>query len=233
MNQQNEDNILNRLYQDANQEQPPAALDDLILKHAQYSSASKISKQRLNNWQPWLAAASVVLVIPMIWLLTQNQDLTNEMAPIQDTEIHPAKAKKTLPKAESAAQESGLDAEQSEINVKRSRISTEPTPIAAPVPTLDAPQASAEQNQRSIDEKSINQQSLKANQAMLMDEFKAKKKTIKQSNMEPIMALELQQFHQYIEQGQFESAKLLLDEMIKTYPDFEFQDLINQLNSEK
>ncbi|TDR16284.1 hypothetical protein [Marinicella litoralis] len=234
MNQQDEDKKLTELYRAANQDMPPADLDELILKHAK-QAVKKESKHDYfgsgRQRQPWLAAASVVLLIPMIWLLTQSELISTESLTIPNSENHAAENQTKSVNAESLTEESTVEYKRIKITQDNNHIRAKPKSMPAPVAAL--PQANQEQNSQSITGKPIDQQSLKANKALLMNEFKSNKKTIKQSHMDPMMALELQQFNQYLEQGQLEKAERLLNEMIQFYPDFDFQDLWSQLNSKK
>jgi len=225
MNQQDEDKILNQMYQAANQEQPPEALDELILKHAQ--STQRPTKTK--SWQPWLAAASVVLVIPMIWLLTQNQQLTKDLASHHLPENQPTEINDAPPKTGTVMNSISVDQEQSPSKATDSQSKPAPSPT---MPSAVAQTREAESQQSATDQAS-KQRSINTNKTLLMNEFKAKKKTIKPGNLDPIMALELQQFNQYLEQGETESAELLLNTMMQDYPDFEFQAMLNQLNSQK
>ena len=228
MNNKDEDQILNDLYHQGNQEQPPKALDDLILKQAQQSQLAT-SKSKY-NWRPWLAAASVVLVLPMIWLLTQQQQLRPELKPIQAPTNQATETLNPAPKAEEAfAADAVMEAdeamEDNQITVTGSRIQAEP----AAAPMVDYQDLIERQGQRSITGKPIDQQSLQANKELLMDEFKAKKRTIKPSTMDPLMLLEYEQFGRYLDEGNIEAADQLLSEMQENWPDFDFEDMIYRL----
>jgi hypothetical protein len=235
MNNKDEDQILSDLYQQGNQEQPPKALDDLILKQAQQSQLAT-SKSK-HSWRPWLAAASVVLVLPMIWLLTQQQQLSSELKPIQPPTSQAAETLNAAPKAEEAfaadadMEAEAMDHDQAEygkITVTGSRLKAAPeSPAAAPM--VDYQDLIEQQGQRSITGKPIDQQSLQANKELLMDEFKAKKRTIKPSTMDPLMLLEYEQFGRYLDEGNIEAADQLLTEMQENWPDFDFEDMIYRL----
>jgi len=213
-------------------------LDDLILKHAQQSKQIEnrtASYKTKNNWRPWLAAASVVLVVPMIWLLTQNQQLSQDFGQLQSKEVQPKTTQDASPKAEkSFADNAGIEAEMSEqdseeqgkITITDSRIRSEPE---APAPMADLQDMIEQQGQRSITGKPIDQESLQANKELLMNEFKVKKRTIKPSTMDPLMALEYEQFGRYLERGEIEAADQLLTEMQENWSDFDFEDMIYRL----
>lgn len=251
-NNEHKDKVLNDLYQQANQEQPPAALDEIILKQAKQAQSGlnkSTANKSKNNWRPWLAAASVVLVLPLIWFLTQNQAIMPEFDSAQSIEAPKPSAKQPSTKPgtqqetnineafaddlnmESAAENELLEMDQDgqedqgRITVTGSRARTEP----APAPMLDLEDKLEQQTQRSISGKPINQESLNANKKLLKDEFKAKKRTIKPSNMDPLMALEYEQFGRYLEQGEIEKADQLLTDMQENWPDFDFEDMIYRL----
>ncbi len=233
MNQQDQHKLLNNLYQKGNQEQPPAALDELILKQAQQSNQMENTSRELNkknNWQPWLAAASVVLAIPMIWLLTQNQELSQDIGQIQSFESQAVKSQEVAPKAEAFASDTVIQTEQRNTTTGNH---IKPIPSSAPSPMADSQQASEEQAETSITGKPIDQQSVQANKTLLLNEFKAKKRSLKPNNLDPIMALEIQQFNQLIEQGDVDSAEQLLNSIMLDHPDFDYQDLLSELATKK
>jgi hypothetical protein len=237
MNNQDEDKIINDLYQQGNQEQPPKALDDLILKHAEHSthqSQQPAAVKSKNNWRPWLAAASVVLVMPLIWLLTQNQELSQDFGQTQSLESKSKEQLETAPSIDNAFADDDIEAyetddqdfeEQGKITVTGARMRQEPA--AAPMPALE--EVIGDGVQRSITGKPIDFDSLQANQKILKDELKAKKRTIKPSTMDPLMALEYEQFGRYLERGEFDAADQLLTEMQENWPDFDFEDMIYRL----
>ncbi len=238
MNHADEDKILNDLYQQANQEQPPKALDDVILQHAEQSLSNEgrqVSTPITKNWQPWLAAASVVLVIPMIWLLTQNQELTSGLEHTQSFESKPSPTIDAKLKSESVADDVGIEADTEEMEafepnespVVNHAVSKPPAPKAVSVNDLQA--IIEQQGQRSITGKPIDRESLQANKELLLGELKAKKRTIKPSNMDPLMTLEYEQFGRYLEQGKIEAADQLLTEMQENWPEFDYEDMIYRL----
>lgn len=244
MNTNDEDKLLTDLYRQANQEQPPVALDDLILKHAQQSNQKKTDIQSKSSWRLWVAAASVVLVIPMIWLLTQNQQLSEDMGPLTSSDAHPKKTMDATPKAEpSMADDAGMvdkpsrqpartekDTEREEkLTVTGSRIVQSDPESPAPAPMANLQEMIEQQGQQSITGRPIDQDSLQANKELLMDEFKSKKRTIKPSSMEPLMLLEYEQFARYLEQGEIEAADQLLTQMQENWPDYDFEDMIYRL----
>lgn len=61
---------LDRLYQDNDKKQPPQSVDAAILAHANQDKRSQLSRLR-----PWLAAASVLFTIPVLWLMLQQPEL--------------------------------------------------------------------------------------------------------------------------------------------------------------
>ncbi|MCB1583747.1 MAG: hypothetical protein KDI92_11830 [Xanthomonadales bacterium] len=236
MNQSDDDNILNELYQQSHDEQPPKTLDNLILRQAKLSNrASKPTK----SWRPWLAAASVALVMPMIWLLIQNNQLleqTSSLSPLESPKPQSAKPAKELRKqTNQAAAEPVLEEEAQNAPVE----SIEPAVTAADIAieSDDSHEYLQEDFQDKkvvvtgsrIKRESLETDSVKANRELLMNEFKVKKKTLKQSNLDPILALELQRFDQYLEQEKIEQATQLLQEMMEREPDFDYSELEQRL----
>lgn len=61
---------LDELYQDNDKKQPPQSVDATILTHANKDKRSQLSRLR-----PWLAAASVLFTIPVLWLMLQQPEL--------------------------------------------------------------------------------------------------------------------------------------------------------------
>lgn len=242
MNKKTEDQILTELLHDKN-EQPPKALDDIILNHAKASHSQNEPVTKKRDWKPWLAAASVVLALPLLWILTQNQELTKvpEPFPAPQVEQKPsveiqgviAESEAVMSDTDYHGDEQDQLEEQGKITVTGSRIMRAPEPDAAqeePAAYLDVFEESVEaESKRSITGKEINYESLEANKTLLKNEFKAKKRTIKPSNMDPLMALEYAQFGRYLEEGQFDLADELLTEMQENWPDFDFEDMIYRL----
>jgi len=220
MSNHKEDKIWRKLYQQSKNEQPPKAIDDLILQHAKAEITKNKSFSR-NKWRPWLAAASVVLVLPLIWLLTQNNELIDTEA--LDT---PMLAPKPI---QAAPVEQGIEVELIELDDLKEYEEMEQ---AAPS-TTQRKSATADIIESTATNSRLKAESLNANRHLLMDELKASKKTIKQQNLDPIMALELQQFHQYIENNQLEMAEQLLADMRHSYPDFNYDELIHLLAETK
>lgn len=67
----NKDNNLHQLYQSGDQAQPPKALDDAILARAEQAH----QPTRLGRLRPWLAAASILFAIPILWLMLEQPEL--------------------------------------------------------------------------------------------------------------------------------------------------------------
>jgi len=243
MNNEHEDNLLHDLYQQGNKELPPAALDDIILNQAKQAKRNHTTSNKSHSkksWRPWLAAASVVLVLPMVWFLTQNQQITPDFGSASSVETPKPTAKKEAFTNDTIAEEGASykpqpeaelaemdDASQDRITVTGNRMRSEPA--ESPAPVLDLEDKIETQALRSISGKPIDQESLQANMQILKDEFKAKKRTIKPSTMDPLMALEYEQFGRYLELGDIEKADQLLTEMQESWPDFDFEDMIYRL----
>lgn len=228
MNQSDDEKLLNDLYHQGHDEEPPKAIDALILQQAKQSNQPS---HKHNNWRPWLAAASVVLVMPIIWLLVQNEQLMEQattVPTIESNEPKPAKVARKEAKPQ-VAEEYMMAPAESE------RPANEP---AAPAVDMGADTIDLQDTEDQgkitvtgsrIKREDLETESVKANRQVLMNEFKAKKKTLKQSNLDPILALELQQFEQYLELGEFEQATQLLQEMQEREPDFDYSELEQRL----
>ncbi len=223
-----DDQQLNDLYKNANQDQPSKQLDDLILQHAMQSEPSaRYTKRR---WQPWFAAASVLLAVPMIWLLTQNQQLVEQN---YNSDPNPTEVSHPTPQPEPPAMPANdtgkYTNEPMEVPIVPKRSSIE----SATQPLTESRQADEESRKTSVTGEPINQQSLTANKKLLMDELKTKKRSLKRSNMTPMMALETAQFNEYVAAGNWQAAEQLLMELKTNWPDFDFSELAAQLNALK
>ena len=138
INENNVDSkILHDLMQDNNQELPPAELDRSILQQARLST----SGNHKPNYKPWMAAASVVLVLPMVWFLSQNQELTHANNAIQP---EPA----ATPESDFVGEATQMDAEY-DSQVKEEE-ALAPRAMARPKPTT--PQAVSDNLQKIIEE---------------------------------------------------------------------------------
>ncbi|MCX7555010.1 hypothetical protein OS175_14130 [Marinicella sp. S1101] len=252
MNNENEDQRITDLLR-ADNEQPPKALDDAILKYAKSSQTENQNveaKNKKRDWKPWLAAASVVLVMPLLWLMSQNESLiqSKETSVMPQAAPQPSAKSMGTPALEQrneqrfeqaleSAHADFVDDEQEQLNeedkitVSGSRIkSALDEAQAEPAAYIDQfEQVMEVESQRSITGRMIDHESVEANKALLKDELKAKKRTIKPSNMDPLMALEYAQFGRYLEQGQFDLADQLLTEMQENWPDFDYEDMIYRL----
>jgi|GEM_PF-2128458 len=67
----NKDPNIDKLYQDTDKAQPPKAIDDAIMARAQQAH----QPTRLGRLRPWLAAASVLLAVPILWLMLEQPEL--------------------------------------------------------------------------------------------------------------------------------------------------------------
>ncbi|KAA3651969.1 MAG: hypothetical protein DWP95_00295 [Proteobacteria bacterium] len=127
----NKDPNLHQLYQSGNKAQPPKNLDAAILAHAEQA----FKPTRLGRMRPWLAAASVLLTVPILWLMLQQPELQLSRQESLPLDAMPSPAPATdNPKAmdEAQATESAelsdyldpqdLESEQGPITVTGSRI---------------------------------------------------------------------------------------------------------------
>lgn len=62
---------IDQLYQKGDKTQPPKSIDDAILAHAEQAHQST----RLGRLRPWLAAASVLFALPILWLMLEQPEL--------------------------------------------------------------------------------------------------------------------------------------------------------------
>ncbi len=67
----NQDQQLNQLYQDEKKAQPPKSIDEAILARAEDAN-QKFQYRRL---RPWLAAASILFAVPILWLMVQQPEM--------------------------------------------------------------------------------------------------------------------------------------------------------------
>jgi hypothetical protein len=212
-NHENNDKIIHELYNKGDRDIPPGSIDNIILNRAKSSCQIPASR---NKWRPWLAAASVVFAIPMIWYITQNNELIEYQTPIPSVV-----APKTIEQAPD------LTEEAMPANEVAKPVASKPYAAPAIVDMVAQEQDGATEAEKSSENGNlINQSSLEANRQLLKNELKAKKRTIKPSNLDPMMALELQQFEQYLSENRLVDAEQLLNEMQQNYPDFDYTDLI-------
>lgn len=233
MNPNDDDKVLQEIYRSGNDDQPPAQLDQIILQHAQQSHATK---SKLRSWRPWLAAASVVLVLPMIWILVQNEQLLDRAAPnAQLTQPQKPKPAKELNKQEFHSEPEPVLEEEVQMAPAESNQPAAPSADMA----SEADDATLEDTYGKItvtgsrirreDPESLETESVKANREILLNELKTKKKSLKQSNLDPILAMELQRFDMYLEEGKIDQAAQLLQEMQEREPDFDYSELEQRL----
>lgn len=247
--------IINDLYQASTKgsgnEQPPAALDQLIKNAAQDSLKPKQAKTKGNNRTMWMAAASVAMVVPLLYWLTftvQPTDMQQSADYFPQAEMDsvaaPKPAVQAAPKAdkkvaaerkaaqtyEALADDMDTDQqnipEQGKITVTGSRIMHD---------TEDDNFAETEMAEEQLGEAAAEpapMPSLERNRALLKSEFKAKKQRInKDSIADPMMALEWQQLQQYIDQGDKVKAQALLATMRVDWPNYDFTALSEQVEN--
>jgi hypothetical protein len=248
MTHSDDDKILKELYQQGNKDEPSAALDQLILQQAKQSH---LGPQNKPKWRPWLAAASVILVMPMIWLLVQNEQLLDQSAPSPQLEMHKPQAAKPAKELRQRQDRAAAPEPVIAESIAEEEEEEEEEPVDTPSESFEADAYSVdavfdndafqESMQDDIQDSEVvvtgsrsqssepESASVESNREMLMNEFKAKKKTLKQSNLDPLLALELQQFEQYLEDGEVAQATQLLQEMMQREPDFDYQQLEQRL----
>lgn len=66
---------IDQLYQKGGKTQPPKSIDDAILAHAEQAHQST----RLGRLRPWLAVASVLFALPILWLMLEQPELQQSM----------------------------------------------------------------------------------------------------------------------------------------------------------
>ena len=251
MTDSSDDKLLTELYQAGESKTPPAHLDEAILKQAKSNHGRKTTSQ---SWRPWLAAASVVLVVPMIWLLSQQDQLTESatqnLPPPASVPTESA-AKNKASAADQGAVDDRFAGDMPEAEADRQQqsptaaVSLEErnsTPKSVAIQDLEEqlqaapepPSATAEELQDSdtlisITGNRISRAAVEAKKEQLKAELSAPKKTIKASTMDPLMALEYAQFNRYLEQQQFDQADQLLTDMQERYPEYDYEDMIYRL----
>ncbi len=216
-----DEKLLDDLYRQSPQDEPPASLDQQILAQAQASNP--INKP---NRTPWLAAASVVMVVPLIWFLTQNPELTEEASAV---EIQPQATLKTETQEEAQTEVPVVSDDEAGLYLDQA---PEPAPAMsapAPVNSMAEIQQVIEEENLAITGQPLSQESLERNRKQLIEELKGKKRRITPGTMSPLMALEYEQFNRYLERGDIELADQLLTEMQANFPDYDYEDMIYQL----
>ena len=246
---------IDQLYQ-STAEGPPKHLDQAILQHAK--AQQRPQPRQLRSWRPWLAAASVVLVLPFIWMLTLQPELTQsnqldaspqtpptEVIDVQlDAETSqrarrvPSKPKVAQPDLNAIREEMAPAAEME--LMAPAVMAPEPSIPADFVESMEADlSGSATKDDMALQETEesaivvtgsrLKASPLQRNQALLKDEFKAAKKSLKPSNLTPTLALELEQFEALLEQGEWRQAEELLNTMQTRDPDFDYGELVERL----
>ena len=210
---------------------------------------------QMRSWRPWLAAASVALALPLVWLLTQQPELTQSVAldaapqtpevEVIDVRLDEAakQRQRRIPQKPKVAQPD-LDALREEMAPAPEMEMPAPA-VMAPEPSIpaefselmEADLAGAAPADAQVDAEtplddtlgSAQRASMERNQALLKDELKAAKKSLKPSNLTPTLALELERFELLLEQGEWQQAETLLNAMQERDPDFDYGELVERL----
>lgn len=215
-----DEKVLKELYFEMDLDQPPADLDQIIL--AQASSNKKPSR----HFKSWLAAASMVLVFPLVWLITQQVDTYHDDPVSKDQNFDPSPV---VPQAEKTHQSTttyqhsipqGTDAEER----------SEPVAMSAPAAILP-PQSKDSQN--SDNRLQDTSDSFAANKQLLLDELSAGKRKPSEKNLTPQMILKIEQLNQLIENKHWAEAQSLLDELQSSHPEYDFSEYQNLLWGQK
>ncbi|WP_154224451.1 hypothetical protein [Marinicella rhabdoformis] len=254
-NDSSNNDTINDLYQDSikgqGNEQPPAALDQLIQQAAKDSLNAHSVVTKKGNRSMWMAAASVALVAPLLYWLTLNlsptevqqaedyfrqADMESVAQPKPAAQAPPKADKKMAAKEEVLADEYDLDEqiiqEQGKITVTGSRIMRNPKAENDGADDEAKYEPVLAEESQSVEAESPAKLSLQRNKALLKSEFKAKKQRIsKDSIADPMMALEWQQLQQYIAQGEKAQAQALLATMQVDWPDYDFNELIEAIEN--
>ncbi len=160
----------------------------------------------------WVGLVILLLLIPLVMFFTSKQD----------------KEAKHTKQTEHQINQSLEQATKQDDSDKTSTMAADAVPTqGASIADLQA--IIEEQGRLSITGKPIDRESLNSNKAKLMDELKAKKRTINHSTMSPLMALEYEQFGRYLDRGQFDMADQLLTDMQESWPEFDFEEMIYRL----
>lgn len=197
--------IINDLYQTGNNDEPPEFIDKIIHDHAK-------SPVKRNNWRPWLAAASILLTVPLFVFLSLQPALLE--APATESII--------------TNEDSGSNESIHMTEELPSREHMSNAQELAPAPAS----AIAEEDSEVVVHQSTTS-SLESNRNLLKEELRAQKRSLKPANLTPILALEIQQFEQFIEEGLWDQAQTLLEQMKVNYPDYSFQSLDEALAQQK
>lgn len=236
------DTDIKDLYQDQAKDQPPKALDDVILQAAQASMPpeSKSKPQQRSNKTMWMAAASVALVTPLLlWISIQvtptsiqradeyfpeKESVEQAMPAPKPASSQPAEPAAVAPAREQRQSEADDEAfiDRNKITVTGSRIKRSDVEENMNEAEFDLMEDAAE----GVNSNQTIQAEVVRNQALLKSEFKAKKQRLEKNTIaDPMMALEWQQLLQHIEQGEKTKAQALLQSLQAQWPDYDYSAL--------
>lgn len=218
MNHTEDDKILKKLYQQSQQQLPPESLDDLILQQA---SQSHHREKRGRNWRPWLAAASVVLVVPLIWVMTQSPNMLETTDSRPTINLPQPNNQSTAAKPAPMAADATPPAAEPEPPVKAAEVPVTTMPEASTMADEQAPQA----NRIQVTGSRLRTDPALAQKQLLIEQLTGGKRTFNPEKLNPDLALLYKQFEQHLKSGQLELAEEILDEMYDAYPEYDFEPL--------
>jgi len=239
---------LDQLYQDNDKKQPPQSVDAAILAHANQDKRSQLSRLR-----PWLAAASVLFTIPVLWLMLQQPELqqaSRESVQPEPTPyiIEPADRVKAETKDESGSDDlaSFKESDQDTITVTGSRLKRQTTASDKTGIVAEMEQADGQLAPKKAEEKTIANRSrpeppesaplkpvpdslrqakaIQFNQALLLELADTVKET-KPDQLSSLQAKQWTQFEHDIDQQQWSQAQKSLKQIQQSHPNLDVTDL--------
>ncbi|GAA4810086.1 hypothetical protein GCM10011365_14990 [Marinicella pacifica] len=236
------DSNIDQLYQEGNKAQPPKDIDDAIMARAQQAN----QPTRLGPLRPWLAAASILFAVPILWLMLGQPELQQarqeslQPVPVPSVPLSMDSAKpdteaKPTPSAETDDPQDS-EADQSKITASGARIryqdpESETAGLNAPAP---AEKRNATAEQEAVEDNlmdstpasylSLNSEKQKTSESMedLIEQLKPDKLT------ETELAL-WQSLEQQVKNQQWSEARQTLKQLKQQHPSLDISRLEDRL----
>lgn len=250
---------IDQLYQKGDKTQPPKAIDDAILAHAEQAHQST----RLGRLRPWLAAASVLFALPILWLMLEQPELQQvrqeslqpepiPSAPVSNHSSKPDIKAKPAPSAEDRNAQDKLT-EQGKITVTGSRIKRQDpeldmagleAPVTAEKKRAATKEANQEFSELKAEQEPLAEDSLQSAPAILpvnnpMQQIpKSISDLIERLKPEKLTETEQslwQNLQQQIAHQQWQQSQKTLQQLKETHPEINFDPLqlkLKQLSSD-
>lgn len=224
MSTHEDDQSLSKLYRQAKQQQPPVELDELIIQHA---SQSHHREKPGHNWRPWLTAASVLLVVPMIWMISREETILADSEP-QTHFGQPVSEPLAIEEAADALPAESIADEWPATPPALTPAKPEPmAPLAADMASMD--EQTDQPSRVQVTGNRLSNPSVSMNKMRLIEEATGGKKPLNPELMDPELALLFQQFERYLDEGQLDRAASILSDMQASHPAFDYSDLVRRL----